>query len=63
MAGSRLRLTIVANDARPAVDGHDTASEAVRFTVFHDARDPSALTIPVIPDPNALLLPLPYGAN
>lgn len=59
MEGSRIRLVIAANDARPALDGHATAPTAVTFSVFHDALRDSRLTLPVV-DRARLSLPLPY---
>lgn len=59
-AGSRIRLRIAANDARPVLDGHATAPQSVQFTVHHSPTAPSELVLPVLDKPSRLRLPLPY---
>lgn len=58
--GSQIRVTIVGNDGRTSLDGHITAPQSLRYSIFHDVLRPSALMLPVIPNPERLALPLPY---
>jgi putative CocE/NonD family hydrolase len=60
MEGSRLRLVIAANDARPALDGHATAPTGVSFSVAHDALRPSRILLPVLERPAERSLLVPY---